>query len=62
LIKKLYLTTLIFSFGIIFSIALLGAGKLTLFSKKTAVIIIAAIISSLTNKLKKLKFVDLVFL
>ena len=51
-----------FSFGIIFSIALLGAGKLTLFNKKTIPTKIINIITIFMNKLKRLKFLDLVFL
>ena len=57
-----YLTILKFSFGIIFSITLFGAGKFTLFNKKTIPANIITIISTFMNKLKKLKFLDLVFL
>ena len=57
-----YLTILKFSFGIIFSIGLLGAGKFTLFSKKMTPAKIIVITSILIIRLKKLKLVDLVFL
>ena len=62
LIKIVYITILKFSFGIIFSIALLGVGKLILFSKKTIRANITKIITSLITKLNKLELLDLVFL
>ena len=62
LIKIIYLTILKFSFGIIFSITLLGVGKLILFSKKTIPANITKIITTLITRLNKLELLDLVFL
>ena len=60
--KKIYLTILKFSFGIIFSITLLGVGKLILFSKKIIPANIIKIITILIAKLNRLELLDLVFL
>ena len=62
LIKKIYLTILKFSFGIIFSITLFGVGKLILFSKKTIPANIVKIITTFITKLNRLELLDLVFL
>ena len=58
----LYLTILKFSLGIIFSITLLGVGKLILFNKKTNPANIIKKINNFMIKLKKLEPLDLVFL
>jgi len=62
LIKKIYLTILKFSFGTIFSITLLGVGKLILFSRKTIPANIVKIITTFITKLNRLELLDLVFL